>query len=135
LFIKSKTSKKKRKTSSNSQKVLALGLQNGSISIYSPAHGRVIKTLTGSHTLPVNDFVFNKAGTVGYSVSEDHHIVEWDIEDGREINKWKADSKSVNKLSLNHSETKLATAGHTINVWDLATKKISKVKRPNCCFK
>ncbi|KAG2184959.1 hypothetical protein INT43_000872 [Umbelopsis isabellina] len=122
----SKTSKKKRKTSSNSQKVLALGLQNGSIAIYSPAHGRVIKTLSGSHTLPVNDFVFNKAGTVGYSVSEDHHIVEWDIEDGRELSKWKADSKSVNKLNLNHSETKLATAGHTINIWDLATKKISK---------
>lgn len=41
--------------------------------------------------------------------------------------KWKADSKSIKKLALNHSETKLATAGHTINIWDLATKKISKV--------
>ncbi|KAI9288627.1 WD40-repeat-containing domain protein [Umbelopsis sp. AD052] len=122
----SKASKKKRKTSSNSQKVLALGLQNGSIAIYSPVHGRIVKTLAGSHTLPINDFVFNQAGNFGYSVSEDHHVVEWDIEEGREISKWKADSKSIKKLALNHSETKLATAGHTINIWDLATKKISK---------
>ncbi|GAB5586757.1 Small subunit (SSU) processome component [Umbelopsis nana] len=122
----SKTSKKKRKTSSNSQKLLALGLQNGSIAIYSPVHGRIVKTLAGSHTLPVNDFVFNMAGTIGYSVSEDNHVVEWDIEEGREIGKWKADSKSIKKLALNHSETKLATAGHTINLWDLATKKVTK---------
>lgn len=65
--------------------MLALGLQNGSIAIYSPVHGRIVKTLSGSHTLPINDFVFNKAGTIGYSVSEDHHVVEWDIEDGREL--------------------------------------------------
>ena len=44
-----------------------------------------MKTLAGSHTLPINDFVFNQAGNVGYSVSEDHHVVEWDIEEGREI--------------------------------------------------
>lgn len=65
--------------------MLALGLQNGSIAIYSPVHGRIVKTLAGSHTLPINDFVFNQAGNVGYSVSEDHHVVEWDIEEGREI--------------------------------------------------
>lgn len=41
--------------------------------------------------------------------------------------KWKADAKNVRRLKLSHSETKLATAGHTISLWDLAERKVIKV--------
>ncbi|CAG8766506.1 38864_t:CDS:10 [Gigaspora margarita] len=77
--------KKKKKLSSQIQqfsKVIALGLQNGSIAIYSIAHGGIIKTLSGSHKLPINNFIFSKNGKKAYSCAEDAYIVEWDFEKG-----------------------------------------------------
>ena len=35
--------------------------------------------------MPVTDFVLNKAGTKGYSISEDNYVVEWDIEHEKEL--------------------------------------------------
>lgn len=66
-------------------KVVILGTQSGTIVMYSLAHGDIVKRLEGVHTLPIVDFVLNKAGTKGYSISEDNYIVEWDIEEGHEI--------------------------------------------------
>ncbi|RUP43476.1 WD40-repeat-containing domain protein, partial [Jimgerdemannia flammicorona] len=119
--------KKRRSTTSNpTTQVLALGLHNGSVAIYSLAQGSVVKTLSGSHTAPINDFVFTNDGCRGYSVAEDHHVVEWDVEEGREISNWKADIKSIKKIALSYGETKLLAAGHTIKMWDLDTRTVVK---------
>ncbi|KAG1519326.1 hypothetical protein G6F52_008729 [Rhizopus delemar] len=118
--------KKKKSGTAPLSKAIALGMQSGSISLYSLSHGIVIKRLENAHTTPISDFVMTKDGSRGYSVAEDNYIVEWDIEEAKEISKWKADAKNVRKLKLSHDETKLATAGHTITLWDLTTRTVIK---------
>ncbi|CAG8727129.1 2507_t:CDS:2, partial [Dentiscutata heterogama] len=122
--------KKKKKLSSQIQqfsKVIALGLQNGSIAIYSIAHGDIVKTLSGSHKLPINNFIFSKNGKKAYSCAEDTYIVEWDFERGDIISKWKVDSQTTKYIiTLSHDETKLLSAGHTIKLWDLRSKQVLK---------
>ncbi|CAG8743528.1 10843_t:CDS:2, partial [Cetraspora pellucida] len=122
--------KKKKKLSSQIQqfsKVIALGLQNGSIAIYSIAHGGIVKTLSGSHKLPINNFVFSKNGKKAYSCAEDAYIVEWDFEKGDVISKWKVDTQTTKYIiTLSHDETKLLSAGHTIKLWDLRSKQVLK---------
>ncbi|KAI8080245.1 WD40-repeat-containing domain protein [Gilbertella persicaria] len=118
--------KKKKSGMTSLTRVIALGMHSGSIAFYSLSHGAIIKTLQGSHTTPITDFVMNKEGSRGYSVAEDNLIIEWDIEEGKELHKWKTDAKNVHKLKLSHNETKLATAGHTITLWDLSTYAVMK---------
>ncbi|CAO3611000.1 unnamed protein product [Mucor hiemalis] len=118
--------KKKKSGVASLSRVIALGMQSGSISMYSLSHGAIVKKLVGSHTTPITDFVMNKDGSRGYSVAEDNFIVEWDVEEGKELFKWKADAKNVRRLKLSHDEKKLATAGHTITLWDLSTHSVIK---------
>lgn len=101
-------------------------MQSGAIAMYSLSHGAIVKKLAGSHTTPITDFVMNKDGSRGYSVAEDNLIIEWDIEEEKELFKWKADAKNVRRLKLSHDEKKLATAGHTITLWDLNTRTVIK---------
>ncbi|KAG2235548.1 hypothetical protein INT48_003111 [Thamnidium elegans] len=118
--------KKKKSGIASLSRVIALGMQSGSVAMYSLSHGAIVKQLMGGHTTAITDFVMTKDGTRGYSVAEDNFIVEWDIEEGKEIFKWKADAKNVRKLKLSHDENKLATAGHTITLWDLTTRTVIK---------
>ncbi|CEI89834.1 hypothetical protein RMCBS344292_04179 [Rhizopus microsporus] len=118
--------KKKKSGVAPLSKVIALGMQSGSISIYSLSHGIVIKRLENAHTTPISDFVMTKDGSRGYSVAEDNYIIEWDIEEEKELFKWKADAKNVRKLKLSHDGSKLATAGHTITLWDLNSRSVIK---------
>lgn len=60
-------------------------MQSGSIAMYSLSHGAITKQLVGGHTTAITDFVLTKDGQRGYSVAEDNFIVEWDIEEGKEI--------------------------------------------------
>ncbi|KAF8944301.1 WD repeat-containing protein 43 [Haplosporangium gracile] len=106
--------------------VLALGHTNGQISIYSLAHGLVLHQLSGSHTGKVNDFCFSASGARGFSAGEDGLICEWDISQGAEMNKFRADSKSVKKIQLDHEENMLLTAGHSMKLWDLETREVIK---------
>ena len=77
--------KKKKSGVASLSRVIGLGMNSGSIAMYSLAHGAIIKTLTGTHTTPITDFVMNKDGSKGYSVAEDNFIVEWDMEEGKEL--------------------------------------------------
>ncbi|KAL0088401.1 WD40-repeat-containing domain protein [Phycomyces blakesleeanus] len=117
---------KRRRGLANLNKVVALGTNNGTVVIYSLIHGAIVKRLAGAHTMAILDFILNKNGTKGYSLAEDNYIVEWDIEQEKEVKKWKADVKNARKLKLSHDETRLATAGHTISLWDLASMKVLK---------
>lgn len=121
-------SKKKKgvSTAGSRSPVLALGHTNGQISIYSLAHGLVLHQLSGSHTGKVNDFCFSASGTRGFSAGEDGMICEWDIAQGVEMSKFRADNKSVKKIQLDHEENMLLTAGHSMKLWDLETRDIIK---------
>ncbi|KAI8391193.1 WD40-repeat-containing domain protein [Radiomyces spectabilis] len=121
-----KSNKKAKKPTSKTIRVIALGTQSGNILFFSLAHGDIVHSLTGSHTMPVTDFVFNQDGTRGYSVSHDNYIVEWNLEDGTEITKWKTEVKNARKLKLSHDETKLAIASHRIHLYDVKTREVIK---------
>ncbi|KAI9023879.1 WD40-repeat-containing domain protein [Phycomyces nitens] len=117
---------KRRRGLANLNKVVALGTNTGTVVMYSLVHGAIVKRLAGAHTMPILDFILNKTGTKGYSLAEDNYIVEWDIEQEKEVKKWKADVKNARRLKLSHDETRLATAGHTISLWDLSSLKVVK---------
>ncbi|KAI1307384.1 WD repeat-containing protein 43 [Mortierella claussenii] len=120
--------KKKGRSSlgGSSSPVLALGQTNGHISIYSLAHGRIIHELSGSHTGKVNDFCFSKNGTRGFSAGEDGLVIEWDIMQSVEMSKLNAGTKALKKIQLNHEETMMLTAGHSMKLWDLESREAIK---------
>ncbi|CAG8569225.1 5772_t:CDS:2 [Ambispora gerdemannii] len=124
LSSSSKPNKNEKPYISKKFKVIALGLQNGSIVIYSLSHDKIISNLKGAHTSQINDFVFTRDGKRGFSCSDDLLIVEWNIEERNVVSKWKADSKVTKKLALSHNQSRLITTGYTIKLWDLNSKKV-----------
>ncbi|KAI8816180.1 WD40-repeat-containing domain protein [Fimicolochytrium jonesii] len=125
--------KKKRRRSGaptastgNEQKVVAMGLSNGEVQIYSLAHGKVVSTLSGVHTAGVTDFAFAADGVRGYSAGLDGIVAEWDVRTGAELGRMVADGKPVKKVRVSNDGTKLLTAGHAIRLWDVAARSVLK---------
>ncbi|KAJ3171134.1 hypothetical protein HDU88_008170 [Geranomyces variabilis] len=107
------------------QKVLAIGLSNGEVQLFSLAHGKVIRTLTGVHSAGVTDFAFAADGVRGFSGGLDGLAVEWDVRSGAELGRF-VDGKPVKKIALSHDGSRLMTAGHAIKLWDLSTRQLLK---------
>ncbi|KAI8922261.1 WD40-repeat-containing domain protein, partial [Powellomyces hirtus] len=121
-------SKKKRRRSgapagSTSQKVVAVGLSNGEVQLFSVAHGKVIRTLQGAHSAGVTHFAFAIDGVRGFSSGHDGLTVEWDVRSGAELGRY-TDGKPVKKVCVSHDGTRLLTAGHAIKMWDLSTREL-----------
>jgi len=114
--------KRKRPKDQEASKMIALGYRNGEIIIFSISYGKEVFNLRGSVTKNVNDFVFSKDGSTGYSCSGEY-ILEWDIKQSKETNKWQAEKKYVNSLALSADGKSLLSAGNSIKLWDLETKK------------
>ncbi|KAJ3184738.1 hypothetical protein HDU87_004143 [Geranomyces variabilis] len=110
---------------STGQKVLAIGLSNGEVQLFSLAHAKVIRTLTGVHSAGVTDFAFAADGVRGFSGGLDGLAVEWDVRSGAELGRY-ADGKPVKKIALSHDGSRLLTAGHAIKLWDLSTRQLLK---------
>jgi len=105
--------RKKRKSVSTTTTVnnyIALGTENGDIEIYSLTHGDVIKRLQGGHNSKVVDFVFSDNSKKGYSIGTDGYIVEWDINNGIEMNKWLSGVDFVTKLNISKDDKTLYVA-------------------------
>ncbi|KAJ3043999.1 WD repeat-containing protein 43 [Rhizophlyctis rosea] len=118
--------KKKRRRSAGSAQYIALGLNNGEISLYSTAEGEIVRTLSGGHSASVNDFCFSANGATGFSGGEDGMVVEWDLRTGAELSKWKADPKAVKKVRVTQDGERIITASHSIKLWDAASKTLIK---------
>ncbi|KAJ3145102.1 WD repeat-containing protein 43 [Geranomyces michiganensis] len=107
------------------QKVLAIGLSNGEVQLFSLAQAKVIRTLAGVHSAGVTDFTFANDGVRGFSGGLDGLAVEWDVRSGAELGRF-ADGKPVKKVALSHDGSRLLTAGHAIKLWDLSTRQLLK---------
>ncbi|KAG4101372.1 WD40 repeat-like protein [Neocallimastix lanati (nom. inval.)] len=120
--------RKKRKGASTTtvNNYIALGTENGDIEIYSLTHGDVIKRLQGGHNSKVVDFVFSENSKKGYSIGTDGYVVEWDINNGMEMNKWLSGIDFVTKLNISKDNKILYVAGQSINLFDLETKSLIK---------
>ena len=79
-----KTKKKRKRTStinggSGGVVVLALGMNNGNILLYSPTEGSLVGALDGAHTGEVTSFKFSDSPGRGWSCGTDGKLVEWDL--------------------------------------------------------
>jgi len=121
--------RKKRKSVSTTTTVnhyIALGTELGDIEIYSLTHGDIIKRLQGGHNSKVVDFVFSDNAKKGYSIGTDGYVVEWDINNGMEMNKWLSGIDFVSKLSISNDNKTLYVAGQSISLFDLESKSLIK---------
>ena len=100
-------------------KLVALGLQNGSIQVVDAATGKQVRTITG-HTGPVRGVVFNADGTQLFSGSEDMTVRQWNVADGAEA-KSITTPAVVNGVALVLGGTQVASAGadNIIRTWAL----------------
>ncbi|KAJ3278551.1 WD repeat-containing protein 43 [Borealophlyctis nickersoniae] len=121
----SSSRKKKRRTEGGS-KLIALGLSNGTITLYSLARGQIVRTLEGGHSAAVADVCFDKSGRRAFSGGEDGVVVEWDVKSGVELSKFKADGKAVRKVVLSDDGSQILTANNQIKLWDAQTKALVK---------
>ena len=84
-----KNKKKKRKrlsdstgeaTQTESIIVLALGMNKGTVLLFSPTEGKIIGSLEGAHTGEVTAFQFSETDSNrGWSCGTDGKLVEWDL--------------------------------------------------------
>ncbi|KAH7096961.1 WD40 repeat-like protein [Auriculariales sp. MPI-PUGE-AT-0066] len=80
--------------SASDEHVVALGLSNGGVSIYSPRHGRVLRTLQHATSSSPVVAVGAAAGTLWVSTT-DGTLRRWDITSGDETGSWKRPSAST----------------------------------------
>ncbi|KNE67436.1 hypothetical protein AMAG_11897 [Allomyces macrogynus ATCC 38327] len=102
--------------------VLAICLSNGQIQLLSALDGKVMSTLTGAHSSPVNDFVFVPNTASAYSCGQDDWIVKWNVTNGTVEHKFKvADSKaSPQKLGLSPNASLLAVCDSSVTLFSTA---------------
>ncbi|KAJ3374923.1 WD repeat-containing protein 43 [Allomyces arbusculus] len=102
--------------------VLAICLSNGQIQLLSALDGKVMSTLTGAHSSPVNDFVFVPNTTSAYSCGQDDWIVKWNVTNGTVEHKFKvAESKaSPQKLGLSPDASLLAVCDSSVTLFSTA---------------
>ena len=81
--------KRKRKNETNSHDleasardiVLAVGMSDSEIHIYSVTKAKIVRTLTGAHTQGIKDFKFADGGRSqdGWSIGGDGKLIQWDL--------------------------------------------------------
>jgi len=110
-----------------SDRLFALGSEDGSILVYSLNLGTVMQRLVGEHAYQVDAFAFNARGNRGISIAGDDLAVEWDVETGKVIRKWQLESKgSMKQVAWSDDESMIITAGHTVLLWNDEGKLIKR---------
>ncbi|KAJ1920526.1 Small subunit (SSU) processome component [Mycoemilia scoparia] len=128
------TKSKKRKsdaTSKNQTKTLlaAIGLQDGSIALYSPAQNKIISQLDGGHTMAVQDITFGESADRKqprcWSCDTTGKIVEWDLLSNTIVSHFKTSLTGVSRIQIDSKGKRLAVASHSVEIVDLASKSTS----------
>lgn len=89
--------------------LIALGMENGSVSVWDLSRGVVSRKLgKDSNLSPVTDVAFSPDGKSIYSSSSDKYITEWDIESGSVKNRLKGDKNGTSKLCLSTAKKCIA---------------------------
>ncbi|KAI8810256.1 WD40-repeat-containing domain protein [Cladochytrium replicatum] len=111
--------------------VVAAGHSTGAISLVSPSHGALIRTLgsnANSHTAAVSDFAFFGDGVHALSVGEDGAWVDWDLRKGVATRRTRVDAKggaAVRRVCVSNGKERrrVVTAGYVIKLWDFETSE------------
>ncbi|XP_033097150.1 WD repeat-containing protein 43-like [Anneissia japonica] len=123
---KRKRRKSEKRSNEKDIEIIAMGTSSGSILLYSVLKGDLLSKLDGGHDDTVNDLCWHPKDNTLFSCSDDQHIVQWNVRDGKVKCKWKADKSSVNSMCISPCGKIIISAGRTIQVWDLETKEVLK---------
>ncbi|KAJ1642763.1 Small subunit (SSU) processome component [Coemansia erecta] len=104
------------------QATVVLGLQDGSVHLYSPARGCVIKTFDGAHqgTAVVdvsytNNQVFSLDGT--------GRVVQWDVAAGAATQTLRTGISGASRLLVSGDAKRVVVASHKLELWDLGSQR------------
>jgi WD40 repeat protein len=105
---------------SSNQRTIAVGHENGSISLWNTKTKRQFHSLVG-HTGKVTCLKFSDDNQILFSGSEDGTVRLWNLSDGNFIKSLNTHKGSVNGLEICYLRKLLITAGHdgVVRVWDL----------------
>ena len=126
---------------------IILGLSNGSLILYSPAHGKVVKSIshtssTAAITSVAVDSSEGSEATYAWTAGADGIVRLWDLHEGSLVEQWKSDERvpfsclSVRPLASEDSEdVELLGASYAIQLLSASrsadltseTKKLQKV--------
>ncbi|CCH43684.1 WD repeat-containing protein [Wickerhamomyces ciferrii] len=123
--------KRKKRRQSNSFSIenqfLAVGLNKGSILIYSPLTNEVISKLENPNASAINDFHYSSITQSGWSVDLGQDIVEWDLITYKPKRHFQfQDQINLIRVIEYQGKPHLLLASHTIQLLDLETKEIIK---------
>ena len=105
--------------------LIALGHEQGHISLFAMAKGILDHQLKQVHHARVNAIVFAQDGTLMYSTGDDQFIVQWDFSKTvPSATKWMTDQGSVKTLLLSKDGQRLYSGGRTIRIWSTETRSM-----------
>ncbi|ANB12903.1 Utp5p [Sugiyamaella lignohabitans] len=127
--------KKKRKrvsgvdnsTNSLEDSLVALGTNNGSILLFSPATGSVVNTLTGGHSLPITGL--STSSTLLLSCDSNGTICEWNINKKSLLRTFTSSEPDVNLVYPGPEDQQLLLASTNVFLVDLASSAASKLPK------
>lgn len=99
-----------------------MGLTNGNVILYNVA--------TATATMLENDCVSATTALTWsmfgglITATDDHHIVEWSLQENRIKSKWKSGKAKVTALAILTDGKSLVCAERIIKWWDLTTKQL-----------
>ncbi|KAJ1901562.1 Small subunit (SSU) processome component [Kickxella alabastrina] len=102
------------------QALVALGLQSGSVQLYSPARNAVVRSMQGSsgHQGPVVSVAF--VGTSIFGLDEAGTVVQWDAATGTALQTLRTKVDSAQRLLVAGDATRVVVASHRMEMWDVA---------------
>ena len=104
---------------------VATGGWNGTVKMWDPASGRVLRSFSG-HSSPVRGLAFTPDGRMLAAGASDGRVIFWDVTSGRERRRFDRGLRlPVNGMAISHDGRFLAAAGGlgagAVSVWDLKT--------------
>ena len=96
--------------------LIAFGTTSGSVLLFSVQKGELHTELNLGHSDKVDCICWNSSGQDLYSCSDDHHIVQWSVEQSKHKRKWKDASGKIYSIAMCHDEKYLLSAGHAIKL-------------------
>ncbi|CAL7941872.1 unnamed protein product [Xylocopa violacea] len=119
--------KRRRKSVSeeSSQKgIVAMGSTNGKVTIYDTTTSSVTAQLDG-HFDTVTAITWSE-NTGLFSASDDHHIIQWNLQENGVKCKWKSGKGKTTSLAVSADGKSLLSGERIIKWWDLSTMNLIK---------
>lgn len=126
----SKQQRKKRRQSNGfsiENQFLAVGLNKGSILIYSPLTNEVIAKLENPNASSINDFHYSSLTNSGWSVDVGQNVVEWDLVSYKPKRQFNI-QEPINVIRVIEYDNKphLLVASHSVLLVDIETQETIK---------